>query len=156
MGITHFISFWSPSICQWSGKVKSHKKIAWELEVLEIFKELKCECWYVLYLFSASYVNQIWANSKTHKLNKHAEQPLWCAKGENSTEKLKNLNMTQKMIFSCRIMKKQVSIDCEMYFMRFKRKCVNAIWDGCIGLMEFDERKVLKFWEKKLWVEKTS
>ena len=33
---------------------------------------------------------------------------------------------------------------------------MNAIQGGWVGLMEFDERKVLKFDEKMIWVEKTS
>ena len=45
-------------------------------------------------------------------------------------------------------MKKHVSIEYEMYFMRFEWKCVNAIWSGWVGLMEFDEIKCLKFDEK--------
>ena len=53
-------------------------------------------------------------------------------------------------------MKKHISIDCEMYFMRFGWKYVNAIYSGWVGLMEFDERKVLKFGEKMLWVEEKS
>ena len=40
--------------------------------------------------------------------------------------------------------------------MRFIWKCVNAIQGGWVGLIEFDERQVLKFGEKMLWVEKTS
>ena len=40
--------------------------------------------------------------------------------------------------------------------MIFGWKCVDTIWSGWVDLMEFDERKVLKFGEKMLWVEKTS
>ena len=40
--------------------------------------------------------------------------------------------------------------------MRFGWKCGNAIQDEWVGLIKFDERKVLKFCEKMLWVEKTS
>ena len=71
-------------------------------------------------------------------------------------QKLKIWTWLHKMTFSCRIMKKHVSIECEMYFMRFKWKCVNAILGGWVGLMEFDERQVFKFGGKMLWVEKTS
>ena len=71
-------------------------------------------------------------------------------------QKLKIWTWLHKMIFSCRIMKKRVSIECEKYFMRFGWKCVIAIQDGWVGLMEFIERKVLKFSEKMLRNEKTS
>ena len=40
--------------------------------------------------------------------------------------------------------------------MRFGWKCAFAIQGGWVGLMEFDERNILKFGEKMLWVEKTS
>ena len=40
--------------------------------------------------------------------------------------------------------------------MGFGWKCANAIQGGWVGLMEFNERKVLKFGEKMIWVEKTS
>jgi hypothetical protein len=43
-----------------------------------------------------------------------------------------------------------------MHFMIFGWKCVFAIQGEWVGLMEFDEIKVLKFCEKMLWVEKTS
>ena len=60
------------------------------------------------------------------------------------------------MRFSCRIIKIHVSIECDMYFMILGWKCVNAIQGGWVGLMEFVERKVLKFGEKIVRVEKTS
>ena len=40
--------------------------------------------------------------------------------------------------------------------MRFGWNFVFAIQGEWVGLMEFNERKVLKFCEKMLWVEKTS
>ena len=40
-------------------------------------------------MFTAFHVNQSWANSKTHKLDKQAEQPISCAEGENSTKNWK-------------------------------------------------------------------
>ena len=61
-----------------------------------------------------------------------------------------------QMTFSCRIMKKHVSIEYENFFMRFGWKCLFAIQDGWVGLMEFNERKVLKFCKNLLYVEKTS
>ena len=45
------------------------------------------------------------------------------------------------IIFSCRIMKKHVSFDSKMSFMRFRWKCVFAIRGEKVCLMEFDERK---------------
>ena len=60
------------------------------------------------------------------------------------------------MIFSCRIMKKHVSIDSETSFMRFRWKSVFAIWGERVSLMEFDERKSFEVDGKVLWVEETS
>ena len=74
----------------------------------------------------------------------------------NFDQKLKNWAWIHKMIFSCRIMKKHVSIDSKMYFMIFWWKCVFAIRGEWVDLMEFDERKVLNFCEKIIWVQKTS
>ena len=53
-------------------------------------------------------------------------------------------------------MKKHVSVECEKFFIIFRWKCVFAIQGGWVGLMEFDERKVLKFGEKMIWVAKIS
>ena len=53
-------------------------------------------------------------------------------------------------------MKKHVSIECDNFFKRFEWKCVFAIQGGWVGLMEFNEIKLLKFCEKIIWVEKTS
>ena len=60
------------------------------------------------------------------------------------------------MRFSCRIMKKHVSFDSEMSFMRFGWKCVFAIQGEGVCLMEFDERKKIEVDGKVLWVEKKS
>ena len=53
-------------------------------------------------------------------------------------------------------MNKHVSIECKIYFLGFGWKCGNAIQGGWVGLMEFVERKVLKFCEKMVWVKKIS
>ena len=63
MSRTHFIIFWRSDICQWLGKAKSHKKIAWKLEVLKNFRKLDCQYWDVFYLISASHVNWSWASA---------------------------------------------------------------------------------------------
>lgn len=62
------------------------------------------------------------------------------------------LNMASQVEISY----ENVSIQNNISFMSFGWKCVNAISNGWVGLMEFDERKVLKFGENMLWVEKTS
>ena len=59
----------------------------------------------------------------------------------NFNQTLKKWTWLHMMIFSCRIMKKHVSIDSEMSFMRFGWKCVFAIFGEWVSLMEFDERK---------------
>ena len=51
---------------------------------------------------------------------------------------------------------KHVSIDSDNYFIMLGWKCVFAIQGEWVGLMELDERKVLKCCEMMLWVEKTS
>ena len=55
--------------------------------------------------------------------------------------KLKNWTWLHMMRFSFRIMKKHVSFDSNMSFMRFGWKCDLAIHSGKVCLMEFDERK---------------
>ena len=74
----------------------------------------------------------------------------------NFDQKLKKWTCLHKMIFSFRIMNKHVSINSEKYLIRFRWKSVFAIQGEWVGLMEFDERKVLKFCENMIWVEKTS
>ena len=86
MSITLFTNFQSLSICKWPRKVNSHKNIAQKLEVLKTFWELQCEFLDILYLFMISHANRSWENAKTHKLDKHDEQPISCAEGENSTK----------------------------------------------------------------------
>ena len=40
-------------------------------------------------LSTTFHVNPSWENAKTHKLDEHAEQPISCAEGENSTKNWK-------------------------------------------------------------------
>lgn len=56
-------------------------------------------------------------------------------------QKLKIWTWLHMMRFSFRIMKKHVSFDYEMSFMRFGWKCDFAIRGGKVSPMEFNERK---------------
>ena len=56
--------------------------------------------------------------------------------------------------FSFRIMKRHVSFDSEMYFMRFNRNYVFIIHDEKVGLMRFDERNVRSLVKKMICVSK--
>ena len=69
-------------------------------------------------------------------------------------QKLKNWRWFHMIGFSFWIMKKQVSFDSNMYFMRFSWKQVFAIRDEKVCLMGFDERKSLKFDERMPCVSK--
>ena len=86
MNRTHFIIFRSLTIRHWPGMVKSHKKIAQNLEVLKTFRELKYEFWDVLYFFTTAHANRSWENAKTHKIDKQAKQPISCVEGEILTK----------------------------------------------------------------------
>ena len=71
-------------------------------------------------------------------------------------QKLKKWTWLHMITFSCRIMKKHVSFDSEMSFMRFGWKCVFAIHgEKCVSWNLMKE-KVLKLMKIMLWVEKTS
>ena len=63
MNIIHFIDFWRSTICEWSRKVKSHKKIAWKWEVMKTLWKLDCEFWVVFYFISTSHVIRGWASA---------------------------------------------------------------------------------------------
>ena len=89
MSRTHFINFKRSTICQRSKKMKSHKKIAWKLEVMKTFQKRDCECWEVLFLISASHLIHSWASPQTLKLDKLDEQPKSCAGDEKLTKKWK-------------------------------------------------------------------
>ena len=92
----------------------------------------------------------------TNKLN--IQFHVWVVKFQPKIEKWTWIHM---MRFSCRIMKKHVSIDFEMFFMRFIWKCFYASHDEWVSLMEFDGRKCFEVygksafsWENKweVWV----
>ena len=122
---------------------------------MKTFWKIDCEFWDVFYsipLLMWIRVEQVLKlTNLTNKMNN--QNHVWVVKFQQEIEKWIWLQM---MRFSCRIVKKHVSIDSKKYFMRFGWKCVFAIRGGWVSLMEFDERKVLKFKERVLWVEKTS
>ena len=53
-------------------------------------------------------------------------------------------------------MKKHVSIQDEIYFMRFRSKCVNAIQSEWVGLVGVRWVKSFEVWKRMPWVEKES
>ena len=73
-------------------------------------------------------------------------------KFDKKLKKTKKRTWLHKMKFSCRIMKKHVSFDFKMSFMRFRWKCVFAIRGEKVCLME---EKVWSWWKEcfELWIQ---
>ena len=94
------------------------------------------------------------------RLNSQTWQNHWTTKIMHGRwkfdQKLKNWTWLHMMIFSFRIMKKHVSFDYEISFMRLRWNCVFAIRGEKLCLMEIDERKSFEVMEIMLCVWETS
>jgi hypothetical protein len=125
--------------------VKSHKKIAWKLEVFETFQNIKCEFWYVLNMLTTFHENLVWEDAKNLKLDMPVEQPILCADGEIL---IKNWNFEHES--------KSADFHVGSWINMFQSKmiCLSWISDENVYMQsrvgesvswEFDEWKVSKF-----------
>ena len=71
-------------------------------------------------------------------------------------QKLKNWTWLHMMRFSYKIMKKHVSFNSKMFFIRFGWKCVFAIYGEKCDSWNLMKENVLNLMERMLCVEKTS